>query len=327
MEVPTLLGVTGFALWWIPAQILTIYEAVVLVSHPLMILAEGFSALTLTFSSGQLWGPCLASQSWSVQILILFGCAAVSGWSFFSMAKMYTAGTVASFISATNTAVALTLLLVLGVATFFVPHASITDATLLILYVTYNIWTACSLESVGVNGGLKISNLASFSLLNLSSASGIGLRSFDFATIIFEAFSIQIVTTLLVQMAIFVAVLRMCRHACTSDYNDHFLNLSKVGSKSSLEPINYGGSHQKQVSQQLAPSTKLVSWIVTIFWPSFGKSLLVLLYTHPLVTCAEETSRWPTLFHLTRAVLWRWVNVYLSLVIYAWSLFVDPEST
>jgi hypothetical protein len=336
-------------IWWVPIQLMTAYKGLVLICHPLMIVAEGVSAMTLVFSSGQLWGPTLASQSWPVQAALLIGCVAISGWSILSMVRMYAAGIIGSIEGATNTAISLTLLLVLAVATLFVPHASITDATLLILYVTYNIWLACTMSMdelvrpktpseyqwlFPIN---ETSRLWSMSLSRLLPFGVLQASVFDLVTLVYEVFSIQIVTTILIQMAIFVACLRMCRLAMIGGEGDHFSDpiLAASGLDKHAPDCACCCEHSEKSNYQ----SPFLKWLVSVFWPCFGRSVIVILFTRPLIgtqhagssfhsgSPGSEADGWPSLMalvNITRASPWRWINVYVCLAIFIWHLLVEP---
>jgi hypothetical protein len=54
---------------------------------------------------------------------------------------MYTSGMISTVTSATLVAIILTLITVLTIGTILVDHGTITDSSLLFLYITYNLWT------------------------------------------------------------------------------------------------------------------------------------------------------------------------------------------
>jgi hypothetical protein len=116
-------------------------------------------------------------------------------------------------------------------------------------------------------------------------------------------FSVEIVVHLMIQMCVFVIAVRMIGRAIREHGDEGKEMRGKEGEDSWL-------SYQ--------------DWIFNVLWPSFGKLILVLVYTYAWIlhTQPELVQQDWSWYNPTT---WRYVNVVMVLVIYLKHLLTSPD--
>ncbi|PJF19746.1 hypothetical protein PSACC_00399 [Paramicrosporidium saccamoebae] len=279
-ELPLVLSVSYAGLKYMPTWVTVPYETILSVACPLIILLEGFAAMTVILSSGQLFSESIADQSNFTKGLVLVGCILIYGTSLGVVGNLYYTGQVSNVTSATLLAIVLTLVGVLTFGTILVPHGTITDSSLVTLYAMYNIWLiARSVPRLALHA-------TSNSLLRFISHAGwkaLPMEPLAVVEALFSMFSVEIVMTLLLQMGIFLVAVRMYRRS-----------------------VGLDGEEQPDIT----------TWLTAYLWPCFGRAILVAIYTFAWLNYTRQSA----LPIYMDPVLWRWVNLFGCLAIYTYHL-------
>jgi len=313
-EVPVMLIAIWLGLQWIPVSWVPFYETLLLVMGPMLVLAEGFAALTVILSAGQLWSVWLLEQNGFLQGIMALICIAAYFLSTAVVIALYYGGAVISVGVASLVAVLLTLVVVLTVGTLLVPHGTITDSALLYLYLIYNVW-------IVIIGNTK-NHLHDFILRPLAPMEDSFERTkiVDTASRIITAFqqhvmlarpslfrtdslfslvssvlgmiSVELVAILLVQMAVFVVATKMYQRSLLEDQDT---------------PSSEGSSY------------------INIFWPCFGKAAVVSAYTYAWLLHAPTAQT--TISWYFDPSFWRWINCFLCVAIYTRHLLVNNDDS
>jgi hypothetical protein len=169
--------------------------------------------------------------------------------------------------------------------TIMATHGTITDSALLMLYLTYNLWMVAS----RTNPNITISSGAS--LLSVISQTTWGLAPKEpllgVVGGLLNMFSVELVTTVLLQMAIFLIAARLYGRSIGIDEGE-------------------GNGDQPDPS----------AWLIHIVWPCFGKAILVAVYTHAWLMYTRQATL-PAYFDPT---VWRWVNIFVCILLYMYHL-------
>ena len=283
-EVPLVLVAAYLGLRFLPTWLTVPYEAGLQIACPVIILVEGFAAMTVILSSGQLWSESLAEQSAFVRAVVAAGCLALYGVSLSVIGHLYWTGAIRTVLIATMIAVVLTLVFVLTAGTILAPHGSITDSSLLMLYVTYNLWTISrrgshiAIRSEGTTSLLTFMSQSAWNVMPKEPLLGVigGLLNM---------FSVELVTTILLQMAIFLAAAKLYRRA--------------VG-----------------LEEEIGERPEASVWLLGVLWPCFGKAILVAVYTYAWLTYTRQAML-PLYLDPT---MWRWMNIFGCILLYAYHL-------
>lgn len=120
-------------------------------------------------------------------------------------------------------------------------------------------------------------------------------------------FSVEIVVHLMTQMCVFVVAVKLIGKAIRKSRRE--ADSSESGSEEDLSTDSW-------LAYQ--------DWIFNVLWPSFGKLLLVLVYTYAWIlhTKPELVS---TEFSWYNPTTWRYVNAVMVLLIYLKHLLTPPE--
>lgn len=177
----------------------------------------------------------------------------------------------------------------LTVGTVLVPHGTITDSSLLALYTAYNLWTiARRSPTIALHPDqtslLRFVSHVTWSAIPADSVYGL------IATVV-GMFSVEIITTLLLQMAIFITATNMYVQAAQRD--------------------GAGGD---------PPAAE---WLVRVFWPCMGRSVLVAIYSYAWLV---NTSPSGTVL-LLDPLFWRWANIFASLALYTYHLLTPTDGS
>jgi hypothetical protein len=70
-EIPLVLSAAYFGLRLLPTSLTVSYEIALQIACPLIILVEGFSAMTVILSAGQIWSERLAEQTAFVKVFLM----------------------------------------------------------------------------------------------------------------------------------------------------------------------------------------------------------------------------------------------------------------
>lgn len=292
-EVPMLLVGGYLGLKYIPDTWTVIFEHALLYTCPIFIVLEGFSAMTVILSSGQLWSESLAAQPNVVKGVIAAGCLALYLCSAGVIVHFYVDGMIRTVVGASMVAIVVTLLVILTVGTIIADHGTITDSSLLTLYLTYNIWiVARSVPSITLHSQgtllLKLISQASFRTIS----------SFPLAPLLsslISVFSVEIVTTLIVQMALFLTAITLYRKALVRE--------------------------EEEGADDQFNGTSFAVWLVSVVWPCFGKCGLVAVYAYSWLSALGRDE----LPLYLDPVLWRWLNIFLCIILYVYHLLHDPS--
>lgn len=262
--------------------------------------------MTVILSAGQVWGELLSEQGTVVQAAVAALCAVGYGLALSVIVGLYWSGRVASVLAASLVAILLTLLAILTVLTVVKEHGTITDATLLAIYCTYNLWLISRLTAQGAIGlqtsdgflgrvldkfwpggmGSGLSNGAASSSLFVSWRTVQGLLH---STL--DMFSVEIVATLLIQMCLFLLLARLYQRA--------------------YPPPDAG--HTTEASLEFSGS----AWCLGVLWPALGRAVMVAIYTYSWLRSISSASGLPLYLD---PVTWRWISILLCLLIYVWHL-------
>lgn len=235
---------------------------------------------------------------------MLGACLGLYAFSGSVIVQFYLSGLIKTVVSASLVAVLITLLLILTGLTLLVDHASITDCSLLALYLTYNLWIIArtrasdiSIRSPGSAGaarGRLGGGVVDFFLTHTTAWAGghyAGRAGGSLTNILSAAlamFSVEIVASLLIQMSIFLLLARLYRRA-------------RVGSE-----VEEGGG--------------AIQWILAVLWPCYGKCLLVAMYTYSWLTFTNQA----VLPIGLDPVMWRWVGMFGCILLYVRHLLDPP---
>lgn len=248
---------------------------------------------------------------------MLGACLGLYAFSGSVIVQFYLMGLIKTVVSASLVAVLITLLLILSGLTLLVDHASITDCSLLALYLTYNLWIIArtrasdiSIRSLGsaaaargrLGGGsgvvdffLAYTTSWTDHLRGSSSSSSSSLSGILSAAL--SMFSVEIVASLLIQMSIFLLLARLYRQARSS---------SEAEAGESASSSAQGGG--------------AIQWILAVLWPCYGKCLLVAMYTYSWLTFTSQA----VLPIGLDPVMWRWVGMFGCILLYVRHLLNPP---
>jgi hypothetical protein len=171
--------------------------------------------------------------------------------------------------------------------TVFIEHGCIIDAAMLSLYITYNIW--CISRS-WKESFLKAVQFESFFNHFVFKSSIFPTNSHPIlsaVTSLISMFSVEIVVHLMFQMCVFVLAVRFISQAINE----------------------YSGEEDDK--NRLAYQ----DWIFNILWPSFGKLVLVIVYTYAWILHTRPDlvqSDWSWCNPITC----RYINIIMVLLIY-----------
>lgn len=313
-EIPSVLLAGYLGLKYIPNWCCPLYERLLWWSCPPLILGEALSAMTVILSAGQLWGEILSEQGMIVQVTVVILCAIGYGLALSVIAGLYWSGRVASVLAASLVATLLTLLVILTILTVVKEHGTITDATLLAIYCTYNLWlisrstnrgTISLQTSNGLLGGLLDKFWPGGTGGGLGGTGG-GVTSsplfVSWRTVqgllrsTLEMFSVEMMATLLIQMCLFLLLARLYQKA-------------------------YNASPEQGADQSV--KFDLYAWCLGALWPALGRAIMVAIYTYSWLHSISSASGLPIYLD---PVTWRWGNVLLCLLIYTWHLTLGAPS-
>ena len=284
-EIPAIFASIYFGLKVLPDWIAAPYQWTLLTASPLFVLLEGVCSMIIILECGERCSDVLADASNFLKGLVAAVCFGIFGTSFFMIFDIYKAGLLgvmsASFVASVGT-----IIIALTVLTVYVEHGTITDAAMLSLYVTYNVWcitrswkqhfvSAVQLESVFdyfANPSRMFNSLTP----QTSVLSAI--------TSLASMFSVEIVVHLMMQMCVFVMAVKMIGRALKKTNPDNQLFVYQ-------------------------------DWIFNVLWPSFGKLTVILVYTYAYIVHLNPelvTNDWSWYNPTT----WRYVNVVMVLLIY-----------
>lgn len=276
--------------------------------------------MTVILSAGQVWGEILSEQGMAVQVAVVILCAIGYGLALSVIAGLYLSGRVASVLAASLVATLLTLLVILTILTVVKEHGTITDATLLAIYCTYDLWLisrstnrgTISLQTShgllgglwdkiwpgGMGGGGGSAGLGSTGGSIASSPLFVSWRTVQgLLRSTLEMFSVEMMATLLIQMCLFLLLARLYQKA-------------------------YNASPSEQGTDQSA-EFDLAAWCLGALWPAMGRSIMVAIYTYSWLHSISSPSGLPVYLD---PVTWRWGNILLCLLIYTWHLTLGAPS-
>jgi hypothetical protein len=205
-------------LQWLPAWLLQPYETLLLSSSPVIIMLEGLATMVIIITSGQGLADFLFDRSDVLKALLVLACIGIYGISSLTIFSIYQAGLIKALLDASLVAVSLTLIAVLSVATLMIEHGVLTDAALLFLYVTYNIWTITRSSITATTVTHEPRSLLGY-LANMTWSTAPTQDSLlSMVRTLFQMFSLEMVTGLFIQMSVFLIVTRIIEQ--TSDNED-----------------------------------------------------------------------------------------------------------
>jgi len=218
-------------------------------------------------------------------------CLAVYATSSMVMFNLYYSGEIHTLVAASLVACALTLVGVLTMGTVMLEHGVITDAALVFLYVTYNIWTLLKGEKA-VPMTLESRNLVHYLSNKLSWQSPTSQESLiNVISALFRMFSVELLASLFIQMSV-------------------LLMASKIMDDSD-EP-----EEVKSIR-----TFSLRNWLFNVVWPCFGRPILILVYTYSwLMQGMAHQVPW-----YIQPALWRWINIFFCLTIYLKHLLTPAD--
>lgn len=278
---------TYLGLRYLPNWVTLLYERTLLWTCPLIIILEGFAAMTVILSSGQLWSELLCEQRPLVKVLVLIASGGCCLFTVSVIVKLYLEGLITTVLSASLVAVLVTLMIILSIATVIIDHGTITDSSLLSLYSTYNLWLISrATKPIALRTGISVIDMIisrSGTMIWVKNAVGV-------ARACLEIFSVEILAILMLQMALFIVATRLYQQACEE--------------------------------QDQGQNIKVADWFIGAVWPCFGRVMLVAIYTYSWLTCTQAK----TLPLYLDPVVWRWTNIFSCLLIYTYHLLHPPYS-
>ena len=239
-EIPMMFAVVWFGLNFMPDWLAIPYERLLLWSTPMFVLLEGLSAMIIILECGERCSLALENASVILKALLVIVSAGLCAVSIAIILDIYAAGLL-GVASASFVASVVTLMVVFTIATMAVEHASIGDASLMFLYITYNIWCITRRpQPQSINYLQKIYSMFSFKSSSPSILSALNNM--------LTMFSMEIVVHLVFQMCVFVMAVRL---------------ITKAFSENTMKETE-----------------DWQDWIFNYLWPTFGKLILVLVYTY-----------------------------------------------
>lgn len=181
---------------------------------------------------------------------------------------------------------------------------------MLTLYVTYNIWCITRSWKDQFLSAMQMDSVFDYfmnpSRLFMASPGFLGSSNTILSAItsLVSMFSVEIVVHLMIQMCVFVIAVRFIGSALKRTNNsDHAGEQQPKGDSSWM-------SYQ--------------DWIFNVLWPSFGKLVLVLVYTYAWIlhTQPDLVQKDWSWFNPTT---WRYVNISMILLIYLKHLLTPPD--
>jgi hypothetical protein len=302
-EIPLMFGIIWLGLNFLPEWLAIPYEKLLLWSTPIFVLLEGLSAVVIILECGERCSLALENATFLPKILLIMISAGLCAVSIAIILDIYAAGLL-GVASASFVASIVTLMIVLTIGTMAVDHASIGDASLMFLYITYNIWCITRRAQPQTLGYLQ----RMYSLFSFKSTTPSILSTLNS---MLAMFSMEIVVHLVFQMCVFVVAVRLIT---------------------------------KAFSENTAKETEdWQNWIFNYLWPTFGKLILVLVYTyawlHRMIALERDENEYEGFFRLiigifflisigswwTKPNTWRYVNMVACVLIYAKHLITSPE--
>lgn len=279
-EIPLCLAGIYLGLQWLPGWVVRPYEGLLLAISPIVTILEGLASMVIITSAGQGLSDFLHDRSAAWQAF--FGAVCVGLYSVSSMVifSLYYSGQVSTLATASLVAVVLTLVGVLSAGTVMLEHGVITDAALLFLYVTYNIWTLTSGKAAPLP--MQTRNLLGY----LNGLSWTAAPSQDsllgIVGSLLAMFSVELLTGLFIQMSVFLMAGRL---------------------------IDTSGDPDEV---KAARASTLRRWLFGAVWPCFGKAILILVYTYAWLAHGLST---PVAWYIDPG-MWRWINIFFCLTVY-----------
>lgn len=194
-------------------------------------------------------------------------------------------------------------------------HGTITDAAMLSLYVTYNVWCITRSWKDHFMSAVKIDSVFDYlsnptKLLTANYFGGGNSTILAAITSLASMFSVEIVVHLMMQMCVFVIAVKLIGKA---------IRKSRMGEPKESE-------EDDDEEDEISDDTWLAyqDWIFNVIWPSFGKLFLVLVYTYAWILHTKPdfvSTEWSWYNPTT----WRYVNVVMVLLIYLKHLLTPPD--
>ena len=314
-EIPAIFASVYFGLKTLPEWLAFPYQWTLLASSPLFVLLEGISSMVIILECGERCSDALGDSSNSIKALVATICFGVFGVSFYMINEIYLSGLLSiasarykyiiSFISSFIASVC-TILIGLTALTIFVEHGTITDAAMLCLYVTYNIWCVTRSWKEQFMSAVRIESVFDYFISPsklFGSVNTSHLSILASITSLASMFSVEIVVHLMIQMCVFVIAVKLIGRAIRNQGR-------KNGESEDMENEDSWLSYQ--------------DWIFNVLWPSFGKLILVLVYTYAWILHTQPElvlKEWSWYNPIT----WRYVNVVMILLIYLKHLLTPPD--
>jgi len=316
LEVPALLALVVGVANLIPETVISRYVYFLARFAPLLTLLEFAAAWNVFMHASSSLGVFLADSSAPVKAIGAFACFVLMGTALAGLFSIYSVMELSTLAASL-----LSSLITLSVVQIFtciqVEHASITEPALLIPYVAYNIlllaWReACYSDDVA---STTSSNAPSFSLTPRFLVS----MAFDFISSHITDPSPQTASNLVLNavkdtlrtvfspVLVFHVLFQLC-----------IMVLSRKDENESNRPS--GDSSLDWVERLFCTG----SWALTRrFWPLFGKSFLVLVYTiawldrsHPEVLTASFPADKSVPWYFDATGTWRWIAAFGTLALY-----------
>lgn len=242
-------------------------------------------------TSGQGLTAFLEGRSDFLQIFFGLLCLAIYLVSSMVIFSLYYSEEIKTLVTASLVSCALTLVGVLTMGTVMLEHGVITDAALVFLYITYNIWTLVKDEAVQQPVTYQTNNLFNY-LTNKFSWSAPSHESLvSVIGALFKMFSIELLASLFIQISVLLMASKII------DRSDDPDEIKTVRTFSFRE------------------------WLFNVIWPCFGKPILILIYTYAWLTQGLSAQvPW-----YIQPKLWRWINIFFCLTIYMKHLLTPAD--
>lgn len=200
--------------------------------------------------------------------------------------------------------------------TVFIEHGTITDVAMLSLYVTYNVWCMTRSWKDQFLSAVRIESVFDYfsNPLRFLTSSYVSPSSTPILTTITSLtsmFSVEIVVHLMIQMCVFVLAVKLIGRAIRR-------NTGKE------EKIVSEDDEKRELASEENSWLAYQDWIFNVIWPSFGKLVLILVYTYAWIlhTRPELTGSQLSWYNPTT---WRYINVVMVLVLYLKHLLTPPD--
>lgn len=317
-EIPSLFVVIYVGLKCLPEWLAVPYQYLILASGPLFIILEGVCSMIIILECGERCSDALSETSALIKAFVAMTCFGVFGVSFYGISEIYSSGLL-SIPSASFVASVCTTLLALTMLTIYIEHGTITDASMLCLYVTYNIWCIARswkdhfLSAVQIDSVFDYLTNPSLVFTSAFYPMTNGGTILSVISSLASMFSVEIVVHLMIQMCVFVLAIKLIGKALRQSVDD---GDGDQGNQTAKKTTSNNNADGHWLAYQ--------DWIFNVLWPSFGKLTLVLVYTYAWIVHTR-----PDLVHLDwpwcKPTTWRYVNVVMVLMIYLKHLLTCPD--